>query len=68
MREKLDKLFTRDNLVWTLTFTASVVFFAAAHTSLIPSQYKETIKDIATLMGFISGKLGWSPLNVSDNI
>jgi hypothetical protein len=67
-RYKVEQFFTRDNLVWTLTFLASVLAYLTAHTVLIPPAYAETVKDIASVLGFISGKLGWSPLASSDRM
>lgn len=60
----MKKLFTRDNIVWSLSFIFSIILFAIGHTT-IPQRLglsPETVKDTATLIGFISGKLGWSSL------
>ncbi len=55
-------MFTRDHLLWSITFTASVLAFAASLSDIIPPAYAPRALAIAALLGFISGKLGNSPL------
>lgn len=53
---------TRDSVVWTVGFVASVLAFAATLADLIPAVYAPKVAAVAALLGFISGKLGNSPL------
>ncbi len=62
MQEQLEKLLTRNNIVWALGFVASVLSYVLAHTSLIPAGWQEHMRDIAAVLGFLTGKLGMSPL------
>lgn len=52
---------TRDHLVWSLTFFASVAAFAASLTDLIPPQYAPKVLAVSALAGMVAGKLGNSP-------
>lgn len=60
------QIFSRDNIIWTLTFIGSVLAFAAASTHLLPDAYVDKVKDVASVLGFISGALNLSPLPLSD--
>lgn len=55
-------MFTRDSIIWTIGLIASVLAFAATLADLIPAVYVPKVQAIAALLGFISGKLGNSPL------
>lgn len=64
----MDRLFTRDNIAWTLGIVIAVLAYAGAHTSLCPPQYVETVKDAAGLLGVISAALKTSPLPHSNTL
>lgn len=53
---------TRDNLMWSVGFIASVLAFAASLTDLIPPAYAPKVLAVSALCGFVAGKLGNSPL------
>ena len=60
-------MFTRDHAVWAVGFVASVLAFAATLADLVPAAYVPKVQAIAALLGFISGKLGNSPLPGDNN-
>lgn len=64
----IDRLCTRDHLVWTLALVGSVLAFTVAHTHLIPPAYTERVKDIATVIGFVAGKVSTSPFPDSSSL
>jgi hypothetical protein len=49
-------------VVWTVGFIASVLAFAASLADLIPPAYAPKVLAVSALLGFVSGKLGNSPL------
>lgn len=50
-------------VVWSVTFFGSVLMFVASSTThLIPVAWVPTVKDVAALLGFVSGYLSNSPL------
>lgn len=53
---------TRDSVVWSIGFVASVLAYLAALADLVPPQYAPKVLAVAALLGFIAGKLGNSPL------
>lgn len=55
-------MFSRDHAIWAVGFVASVLAFAATLADLIPAVYVPKVQAVAALLGFISGKLGNSPL------
>jgi len=55
-------MFTRDHIVWSLGFIASVLAYSAALADIIPAQYAPKVLAVSALLGFIAGKLGNSPL------
>lgn len=62
MRAWLARFATRDHIVWSLGFWATVLTFAATLADLVPPEYAKRVSAIAALLGFISAKLGNSPL------
>lgn len=65
----IDRLFTRDNLTWTLTLVASVLVFAlTSTTTLIPDHYAGVVKDIAAVLGFLAAQFRASPLPHSSSV
>lgn len=62
-----DTLPSRDSIIWWLGFWASVLAYGASLADIIPSQYAPKVIAIAALLGFISGKLGNSPLPGDNN-
>ena len=59
----MQKLFTRDSLVWWLMYWSAILLFIATATHLIPAAYQQRATEIAALLAFMGGKLGNSPLN-----
>ena len=64
----MKSLTTRDSLLWTVTFVASVIVgLAAIGADLadlgVPEVWLTRLKLAALIAGVISGKLGNSPLN-----
>jgi len=55
-------MLTRDHLVWSLGFVASVLAYGAALADIIPPAYAPKVLAVSGLLGFIAGKLGNSPL------
>lgn len=53
---------TRDSVVWSIGFAASVLAFVATMADLVPAMYAPKVLAVAAVLGFISGKLGNSPL------
>ncbi|CAB4192093.1 hypothetical protein UFOVP1236_4 [uncultured Caudovirales phage] len=53
---------SRDHMIWMIAFVASVLAFAASLADIIPPAYAPRVLAVSALMGFISGKLGNSPL------
>lgn len=64
----IDKLFTRDNILWTFGLIVAGLAFIAAHTSLCPVAYQETVKDLAGLLGVLSAYIKSSPAPHSDTL
>jgi hypothetical protein len=62
------RLFTRNNVVWTITLIGSVLAFVAASTSLVPADYVNRVKDVAMVCGFVAAKLSTSPLPHSADL
>ena len=60
-------MFTRDHIVWSVGFVASVLTFGASLADLVPAAYAPKVLAVAALLGFISGKLGNSPLPGDNN-
>lgn len=58
----MKRFLTRDHLVWSLGFTASVLAYGAALVDLVPAAYAPKVLAVSALLGFIAGKLGNSPL------
>lgn len=58
----MKRFLTRDHLVWSLGFTASVLAYGAALVDLVPAVYAPKVLAVSALLGFIAGKLGNSPL------
>lgn len=58
----MKRFLTRDHLVWSLGFTASVLAYGAALADLVPAAYAPKVLAVSALLGFIAGKLGNSPL------
>ena len=59
-------MFTRDNILWSITFFGAALLFLVMSTSLIPHDYADKVKDVAAFLGFLSGYLGGSPLKLSQ--
>lgn len=58
----MKNMLTRDHLVWSLGFVASVLAYGAALADIIPPAYAPKVLAVSGLLGFIAGKLGNSPL------
>ena len=57
------RVFTRDHVIWSLTFAGSVLLFVVTSTThLVPAAYVGAVRDAAAVCGFVSGLLGRSPL------
>ena len=57
------RVFTRDHIIWSLTFAGAVLTFVVTSTThLVPDAYVGAVKDAAVVCGFVSGLLGRSPL------
>tara|TARA_R110000868_G_scaffold27580_2_gene104435 strand:+ start:361 stop:558 length:198 start_codon:yes stop_codon:yes gene_type:complete len=57
----MDRLFTRDNITWTLGIVVALLGYLGAHTSLCPPQYVDRVQDISGLIGVVSAYLKASP-------
>ena len=55
-------MLTRDHIVWSLGFVASVLAYGAALADIIPPAYAPKVLAVSALLGFVAGKLGNSPL------
>ena len=53
---------TRDSVIWSIGFVASVLAFAATLADLVPAEYAPKVLAVSALLGMIAGKLGNSPL------
>ena len=53
---------TRDSVIWSIGFVASVLAFAATLADLVPAAYAPKVLAVSALLGMIAGKLGNSPL------
>lgn len=58
----MKNMLTRDHIVWSLGFTASVLAYVAALADIIPPAYAPKVLAVSAVLGFIAGKLGNSPL------
>lgn len=63
----MKNMLTRDHIVWSLGFVASVLAYGAALADIIPPAYAPKVLAVSGLLGFISGKLGNSPLPGDSN-
>lgn len=63
----MKNMLTRDHIVWSLGFVASVLAYGAALADIIPPAYAPKVLAVSGLLGFIAGKLGNSPLPGDNN-
>ena len=48
------RVFTRDHVIWSLTFAGSVLLFVVTSTThLVPDAYVGEVKDAAVVCGFV---------------
>ena len=64
----IDRLFTRDNVAWTLGIAIALLAYIGAHTSLCPPAYAEVVKDSAGLLGVLSAYIKASPAPHSHSL
>jgi len=59
-------IWTCDSKAWPTGMVVAFLVYVAAHTTLVPPDYANLVKDLAALLGLVSAALRASPLPHSD--